>query len=566
MHPVLLLFAWAAIGKGLPLFQSEYELELETAQNSQPMGLSPTSNSTFTVKTATLSKEVNTTLAGVMLLLTAGTFWFLTRYATILANEIILPAKFLQDNMAAILSLTWRRHGLGLAQEIFDENQVPWVLFYHRKYRGLVPRDNAIGYEDIIKGDVSPKKNAAMSVKTYSPVVKSLVQIAIWNSVSFWLVLVMFVNTLVYSGAVSKNVTNDSPIRLVLVGSYAIANIGHEYYTTKLLYRNFSLLLFQTCWTIICRDFLFLPSTTYALYQKQRGWHHKLLRSTGMDLARYNFELFGTNEHSYTYHASGKRDEIQTGSRYKPWSDLVVQDKQESNFDKHVKPLREADIKAYEKATDSALEKTLANVAILLGICLATGLAPWTSISANNATSAQLGSYALLISISTGILALVSSITLLTNATESAGTLLLYQEKTIAARRFEHEPEDVARKFSLQDVPQLSFSKGIAGESHMTPFSLWWSTSSLLKLPCLLFGSALMLIPRVHGFPKSFTDENIWLFFKVQGAVFACFGSGSHVKDRVLRCKLENDTPGQEEASEEQEYEKSANQEVIQEN
>ncbi|KAH0443924.1 hypothetical protein CcaCcLH18_00750 [Colletotrichum camelliae] len=105
----------------------------------------------------------------------------------------------------------------------------------------------------------------------------------------------------------------------------------------------------------------------------------------------------------------------------------------------------------------------LANIAILLGICLATGLASWTSAVNNDSTSSQLGSYALLLSISTGLLALISVHSQLTNATESARTLLLLHEKTIDAVTM-GEDDSVMRTFSLEDMPSFGFSEGIAAE------------------------------------------------------------------------------------------------------
>ena len=379
----------------------------------------------------------------------------------------------------------------------------------------------------------------------------------------------MFVNVLVYGGFTSKNITKDSIIRLVLVGVYAVANIGHQYHTINILYRNFSFVLFQTCWTIICRDFIFLDSRHYAHFltteDDDENLHYRdqlISNASDMVWTRFNLELFGTTERLDTYRVLYK-DSDQIGSSnidgsFKLWSKddkrreshLKARGKTESKLDKFVKPLREAEIKAYEKATDSALENVLANVAVLFGICLATALAPWTSTYTNNATSAQLGSYALLLSISTGILALVSSITLLTNATESARTLLLFQEKTIAAGPIDHEREDVAQRFSLWDKPELNFSKGIAYETQLTPFSLWRSTSPLAKLPCLLFGTALMLIPRFHGDRKSFRDEKMWLFLRIQDISFAYFASGSHIRPRLFRSKpcrsLTNEESGQE--------------------
>lgn len=518
------------------MFEDEQKLDLKAARDLQPVDISTNNSSAITIRTVTLSKEINTTLAVLIFLLTAGTYWLLMRYTTTLSNEIILPSELLETNMAAILSSTWPKHCSGSLEETTDRYQFPWVLFYMAK-----ADMEALGSYDV-KGQIvfkPPQQSFMVIVKTFSPVMKSLVQIAIWNSVSVWLVLVMIVNTLVYNGFVSNNITNDSIIRLLLVGVYAIANIGHRYYTTKLLYRNFTFVLFQTCWKIICRGFIFLSHADYQHYTKDYRLYLDQPHTDMSDIVwtSFSLELFGTMELSDTYRVlteadqmgSGGNDKVisaQSADNRRRESHLKARDKTESTFDKFVKPLREAEIKAYEKATDAALEKALANVAVLLGICLATALAPWTSTHSIDATGAQLGSYALILSVSTGLLALVGSITQLTNATESARTLLLLLEKTIEANLIPSLIEDAPLDIRLQDKPAFSLFEGIAGESQLTSSGLWWSTGLLGKLLRLLFGSALMLIPRFTRDRKSFSEDLMELSLAVQDNNFYYISRG----------------------------------------
>lgn len=405
------------------------------------------------------------------------------------------------------------------------------------------------GLHDIRKFShgLPPSKNSFMAgFNIFSPVMKGLVHVAIWNSISFWLVLVVVINTLVYNGFLSKNITNDSIVRLILVSVYAVMNIGHQVYITTLLYHSFTFALFQACWTYISKNFLFLDLKDYQkMVMRHIGgqWIYKDKRifNTLEVWISLDLELFGTTERSDTYRLPIRLDDVieyypkihdfeelpdgDPRRRYDglvelsredlirkytveklPDGDprrefnLITRDKTESKFEKLVKPLREAEIKAYEKSIDSTLEKTLANVAVLFSICVATALAPYTSVQTFNATNAQLGSYALLLSISTGFLALISSMTQLNNATESAKLLLLLQEKTIEATEFMHEHAgEASRNFSIRSKPSFGFSHGINTKSPLTWFSLWKSTrkstSLLRQLPFLLFGLALKLIP-----------------------------------------------------------------------
>ena len=544
----------------------EHKLDLIIARDSHAVGSPTTNGSTITAQTVTLAKEINTTLALLLVVpLTIGTYLFLMRYTPTLSNEIILPSKFLEDNIAAVLSLTWPKHYLGSPKEKISDYPYDWVLFY----RGFASdfertmRYQILGFDDI--KDQHPTREMRKShmsiVKAFSPVMKSLVQIAIWNYVSLWLVLVIVFNTLVYNGFLSHDITHDSVLRLVLVGVYAVASIGHRYRTTTLLDRNFTSVLFQACWTIISKDFIFAEYIEYKRHTMEKYGNESLryrdhlrLSSSELIWTSFRFELFGTMENAETYQNLARGGyEVGPYDRSNfllQWlfedkrrgSHLKARKKIKSDYDKFVKPIREAQIEAYEKAADSALERVLANVAVLLAICLATALAPWNSTQTVSATSAQLGSYALLLSISTGFLALAGSMTQLTNASESARILLRLQEKIIGSKRYHHQMADVRSIFSLRDEASFSLSKDVKGLSQLTSCSLWRSMSLFDKLRCLLLGPALMLIPRMHGDRLSHPDHgpnhsdhgpnhsdhgSDYLSFKIQGVQFDCWTTGS---------------------------------------
>ena len=494
--------------------EAEHKLDLITARDSQAVNSSTTNSSAITIQTVTLAKEVNTTLAGLIVLLTVGTYWLLLRYTPTLSNEIILPWKLLQDNIAAVLSLTWPKHFIGPSHKWINHYPYDWVLFTKQETGKVVdgrPVLRIMGSDDCKDEPNIPVlgKSHMVVVTAFSPVMKRLVQIAIWNYVSLWLVLVMIINTLVYNGFLSHEITNDGVLRLVLVGVYAVAIIGYRYRTTTLLYRNFTSVLFQTCWTIICKKFLFGNYSRCEFYAMVR--HDP--DSSKITWTSLDFELFGTTEQLDTYQDLSKDDkpisfydDMNQCDVFSEWSvdderrrsHLKARDKIESGFDKFVKPIREAEIKAYEKAIESALEKALANVAVFLAISLATALAPWNSTQTISTTSVQLGSYALLLSISAGFFALISSMTQLTNATESARVLLLLQEKTIVANSTHYEGNGFNFLW-LQDEPSFSLSNDIKGKSQLTSSSLWRLESFFDELPCLLLGPALMLIPPLHG-------------------------------------------------------------------
>lgn len=513
MYYFILLFTLITSVYSWPVFEYGNGPDLNLALSSQPAN-SSTNNNIITDHTIKISRIVNTTLGGIAALFTLTTYFFLMRYTLVCSNEIILPARFLAHNVGGILS-AWAAENhdpssTGVAESC-DPGDRPhnpanlgaWKMFLKSPFpaedRPPIHMHSGVGHsderitDDEFSDDEFPEPEV-LGLKTFSPTMRSLIQIAVWNSANFWIVLIVITNTLVYNGFFTNNITTDGIIRLLLVGLYAIANIVHQIRCTILLYRNFSLVISQASWTIVLND----------LWICSNGLQHEYLMA-------FNTQLLGATERSHTYSASENMilDEDRGG---------------ESRLDKFIKPQRETDLRAYEKATDSALDRALANVAVLVGICLAAALAPWTSVQASNSTSAQLGSYALLLSISTGFLALMSSMGHLNNASESARKLLEYQEFAIMSHFDIHE---IASPYELSEhlyvprysvispgqsmVQQTLFGRGTSSYPPRCLLTFWGHLRSIKgprQLLGLLLGPALMLVPRLYGIRQPLKDTS----------------------------------------------------------
>lgn len=449
-------------------------------------------------QTIELSRKVNTTLAFLILLLVASTYWMLTTYTPKLSKDIWLPPAVLQPNVAAILSKVWLRS----YKEPPGETTAPWVLFFPKKTDAslftpkLSPNTefwyHVEGYNEVSGppssfGPVGSQSNETQYDKTttntstdgrvpirfstQSPVVNTMVQLCIWNFVGCWLVLVMIANTLVYNGFVNKSTKDDSTIRLILVLAYGFVNFAFQYRTSTLLYRNFTLIILEASWKIVFSTFVSIPQKDLQKLHDAKCFEEntpdyatsQFLIDNDLTWTDLSFELFGgiSSPSSYRLIRPRKRFGVdrktQMSHLYAPES--VGHIRQFTTAHTSRDELRDVELKVYEKSTESALEKMLANVAVLLGICLATGLASWTSAVNNDSTTAQLGSYALLLSISTGFLALISVNSQLTIATESASAILLILEKRIETA---FGDGSVVQTSSLLEMPMFGFSDGIS--------------------------------------------------------------------------------------------------------
>ena len=537
--PDLLFFLaiMADLGSCLSLAATEGRLDIRQTRDSLALANGSTPIRQQTTK---LGKGINTSLTGLIFVLTVVTYCLLMSYTGILSRQVILPAKSLRDNIVAILSEKWPERFMGDTGEMAGDFTGDWVVF------GKHGNGEAMGFSELDEGFSTyfqSEEKPMIRFQSFSPVMKTLVQIAVWNHFSCWLVLVMIVNSLLYNGFLTNNYSNDGKIRLFLVGIYALANLGHQTYTSTMVYRNFSYAIHQSCWTVLCRIFFFLPIDDYISMTMTDGiphrYVHRLEKEDDTVWTRFSLTLFGPAERADTYGTIPAKDVSGSEKRN---ARLVRQDKKESEYDKSVKPLREAEVKLYEKYADSALEKILANVAILLGVCFATALAPWTSFQTYNATNAQLGSYALLVSVGTGSLALISSVTQVSNATESAKTLLRLHEKAIEVDPKTHESNHSPHDLIFQNDPDFSFSSGIKKQSDLTPFALWRLVGVMNKALCLVFGPALMLIPRFHGIdPKEGDDQN--LYFTINGVRCVCCNPGSSINSNLGRCGPQDPDP-----------------------
>lgn len=528
---------------------------------AQSSGNTSSNASSLTTQTKDLSKKVNPTLAGIVFLLTSATYWILMRYTPDLSHEIALPPKLLEDNIAVILSKAWPEHYTDpwLGRLPHDGYNMPWVLFrkvpcaHKRSQESDLGPVHGCGYS-MLRGfrygahpttrALRPSEASAIRIRIFSPVMRSLVQAAVWNFVSSWLVVVMVTNTVVFNGFASNNLTNDSVLRLVLVGAYATANLLAQWHVSAQLYHNFTCTVFQKCWTYLSSDFVFLGYDEYRSFRMGREYNDEPNRPEMW--ATLDLELFGKTERSENYSLCtlpGRcRDENVGIGNLSGRSFLKIGPVHpESDFDAFNKPVRDAEIKAYEKTAEATLEKMLANVAALLGICLATALAPWTSVDKNDATASQLGSYALLLTISAGVLAIVGIFGQLRNATESARRLLKFQERAIDAAATGKEWANSPLDFK----PLFSFSAGIENQLNVTATGLWRMASFEGKLGSILLGPALTLIPGVH---RDCTDR-AKTYFKVHGVDFALATDFEEPTDSCTR--LSHPVPERESVNEE---------------
>ncbi|KAI0798797.1 hypothetical protein GGR55DRAFT_550059 [Xylaria sp. FL0064] len=356
--------------------------------------------------------------------------------------------------------------------------------------------------------------SALLTVPAGSPAMKSIVQASIWEWVAVWLALIALVNTLIYNGFGTGDKTPDTALRLFLVSIYTGAVAAHALYVTySSIYPTLSCLVFEATWELLMKTFvtsrhiptgsdtgtraisfegILMGETTAKAWSDQR-----------ILLEPLDNKIFAMPPATPVY------------GNLRPWLDTkwqkgetkraesLFEDLQpiESALEKKIKPVVESEVKLLEKAAEATLDRTLANIAVLLGTCLATGLSPWTSTRSADATSTQLGSYALLLSVSTGRLALTSSLSNFSTMADSASMLLKLKENVLSSTLEEHIRVDSVRGWKLSEPPWFSFSSttrktgGYLDGYKVTIRRLWDSMKVKQFCWSLLHGPVLPFLP-----------------------------------------------------------------------
>ena len=329
----------------------------------------------------------------------------------------------------------------------------------------------------ILNKQESLSEKRFLPLQTESSAVKNVVQLAIWEWVSMWLMAITVVNTAAYNGFITGESTSDRVLRLVLILIYAAAFLLHFIYTWACFLRIYTRLVFNGCWMMLANAH-FAAATRRGTFAKMTLFESILLGPTRL---------------------------LETYEKFKDGdSKFVAKKVDEGNkAPEGIYLMQETEIKNFESATEAALDYIFSNATVIFGIAVVTGFATWTQSQLNNATSAQLGSLSLFATTLSGAAAIFGSIVHLIRMENSSRRFLNMMELIISG--------------SDEGKPHLSFTR----ENIYRPVTLldFWHTMSIYQLPwVLVFGPAYVLLDshgersymlrvRLGDFQVSFTTE-----------------------------------------------------------
>ena len=468
-------------------------------------------------------KMAETALAIFSVTLVIITYSVLIQRGSFMSTTAMYPQHSIERNLGSLLSLAWpkrsnevpvresnlRRDSKASSRSAgpfeWASAKLPSIQLF---YLGRMDTDNNSGL--VAKGwlDCAAKPTRKDST-SYRPriwmtggshLTKNVVQLLVWEWVSLWLIIIMLFTTLLYNGFLTNELSMDSYPRLVVTLIYAIAYFFHFWYVWTICMRFFTNVAAGAAWSLLERaKFAICDSKRLQHHRKGSAFNFRGIDKASSEYVPLSFDAVFKHEvglpRSLIDDTPSPPSPPPSTKENASASDPEVDDPKEvssalATLDKAQKTERET---ATESAL-TALDRVIANAMVMMGVTLASGFSSWTArqltdTTPNNFAAAQIGSLALLASLSLGASTMFASAMHLTILCSSYETILSLKETKINGQAVDH----YKKRQSFDAV--LSFTRGTIPISHVS-FCEILSTNNLRNsLGMSFLGPAFALMP-----------------------------------------------------------------------
>ena len=351
------------------------------------------------------TKGVETTLAVLSAVLLIITYAALIGPGTRLSSTSKLPLASMEANIGALLSKAWPDTNASVDFGIVgrgNDNSDAIRLLYLGKMDDDGKQKVARGVEqcEAVQGRaiVAPP----IWLTTGSSLTKSMVQLAIWEWVSIWMVVAMIACTLAFNGFLSTDRGPDSYPRLVVVMIYASGYCFHAWYVWRTCKNFFTLVGAGSTWSLLNRAGFASVDREQLRNRVLDGGPEPGFKQVGKPASASAYPAFD----AYLAHENPGGTGRATAPTARKAEELQRQ-QQNRGVDDTVNDWHRAEGASTIEAGRTALERVATNAMTIVGIIVTSGFAAWTSNPTSE--SSQLGSLALLASLSLGTAAMFSS-------------------------------------------------------------------------------------------------------------------------------------------------------------
>lgn len=459
-----------------------------------------------------LSLKVLLTLFAVVgVAMVTTVYALLIRRGRFMSTTAMYPIKAIEANTGNLLSSAWPSSsnisqqgdfssthtkeamatGLGDRERSFQD---AITLFYLGKMKfDKTPARVAKGIRQCSALPLGNGVKSRLWLTSGSPTMKCTVQLLIWEWVSLWLMLLMLVTILIYNGFFTNELNLDSYPRLVITVIYALAFFMHAYNIWRIGLAFFTKVAAGSAWSLIERaNFAIAETDKLQTRNPGQSFEFRSIDKASEEHIPKTFAAHFKHETSPTRTDSQETAVNSPTSKTPPLTDEYLKDLAAAHKALLATQVTERDIA--RTAANDALARVISNAMIMMGITLSCGFCSWTTpqVTANtpnNFSSAQIGSLALLASLSTGAATMFSSVLNLSIMESCFHTILSLRELRINGQAVEHYKK---REFQYERVAFLD------GRIPLSPVRFWdvltvnqWGNF----LAVLFMGPAFGLLP-----------------------------------------------------------------------
>ncbi|KAH8694944.1 hypothetical protein BGW36DRAFT_299950 [Talaromyces proteolyticus] len=453
-------------------------------------------------------RAVNTVMAVLCSLLTTSTYAVLIGPGSRLLSTSKLPMAAIETNIGNLLSATWPDKSTSTSTRPSGEYCQPSSSSSSSSsdairllYAGSMDQDQdhdyrvGRGVEQCAAGPVERFPTPPLWLTTGSSLTRSIVQLAVWEWISIWMILAMLVSTLAFNGFLTNDLTQDSYPRLVIVLLYSIAFALHAWYVWKSCRNFFTVVTAGASWSLLHKA----SFVSVSLPQLER----RVMQNADSPA----FKQVGKPASSSTYPVAPTLLQQDVGGEIVATKEEKITDVQKSEAST-VADWQKRDINSCVESGRLALDNIVANVMTMLGITITTGFAVWTSRADSTSESSQLGSLALLASLTLGTGAMFTSTIHLSVMNSAFRNVLFLKELMINGESSSH-------------VSKRALKKRILGFIHGSIRHVPVGMGELMKLSTvgtmILFGPAYTLLPTAADHERQSTGVEYEFHASVRG-------------------------------------------------
>lgn len=329
---------------------------------------------------------------------------------------------------------------------------------------------------------------------------KAVVQLAIWEWVSFWLMCTTVATTVIFNGFTIDVLSNDSGPRLVVIVIYAGCYLIHAYFVWSSVLHFLTQVGAGAAWSLLHR-------ARFAVVDRSRLFDHILDGTRPLNFTELEKSSAGSDFTPMTYEA------VLPGRAHPPQR-IQRSPEEIKELEAAMKSMKNDQEKArssFHTAAENALERIVANAAAMLGICIVTGFTTYTAKPLLDNSSTQIGSIALLGSALLGLAAMFTSALHLSTMNKAYQQILSMKELKINGNAIEY-----VTKRSNQ-IGVVGFTQGSLKAKKVTLWHLFQAMNWWRKMLSLVFGPAYALLPNADDDARRSTDTSFECNIDVRG-------------------------------------------------